>query len=239
MTNKNIEELKKMYGSESVIYLTGSRLTGVANQHSDYDYYMFYLPTKTELLLKDNNRGTTYHGENFEAKVFMLPQFLKLVSHLNPNVAEFLYRKPEYVSPKLKDFTDDVFNNVENLVSEGRAEFVRSAVGMLKGSKATLRPDKVYTKSGTFGKTLYNFDKAYRYAKGVYEGRPLANEIFLSGKDLEHVKYLKSLKEYNADELEKQHVDEKLTELQEIADNIGDRGSKTFNELLKEIPLTR
>lgn len=194
MLGKIVDEVINKTGVD-LIYLTGSRLTGVANKDSDYDFYGFTQLSRFDYLIKDTEKGVVSCGDNWEAKIFPLPHLISLLKKSNPNVLEMFYNLPVYRSDDLRQLSGQLFQCRGDLPYIDYGRFVKSCYGMMKGNAGRLKKDKTFEGLGSFGKELYNFNKAYRYGKAVAGGGEL--QVLLAGEFLEKEKRIKSITEWN------------------------------------------
>ena len=235
-----LKELLDTVGYHGLVYRTGSKLTGVSNANSDDDFYMFYVPTKFELLTKDTSRGKTLHGDGWEAKTFMVEHLFNLLRKTNPNVIEMFFAEPLYFSNDCKQLAELLYTNREKLVNLDRKHFVKSSYGMLKSNIKRMTPDKEFNGEGSFGKEFYNFNKAFRYGLAVAEHRELEPEVFVTGDKLDGLRKMKSQVEFSEEMLASLDVDGSLNTLDKLLDDMTDEQNEgLLHQLTSVLPLAQ
>lgn len=80
--------------------MTGSRLYGIHNQDSDYDYQGMYVPTLRQRLGLDYNADKEYKikGDNYEHTYRSLEKIFRLLVNGNPGQLELLFAPDEFIT---------------------------------------------------------------------------------------------------------------------------------------------
>lgn len=208
--------LKKYLNDENykyfLVYETGSQLQSLATETSDVDFYVFYVPTKLELLTQNMEKGNFVKLENCEVKLIAIPELFHLIMKGDPNIIETFFQKPFMIGSyqdnkimydKLFKLSECLYENRNLLVYLSNGRFIRSCIWMMRSNTKKLRPSKRYIGNGTFGKTLFEYVKEYLYASKFLNQiehkshENLENIIFPNQKTLELLKNYKSIKKYN------------------------------------------
>ncbi|KRL07968.1 DNA polymerase beta superfamily protein [Liquorilactobacillus hordei] len=230
-----IKEIKEKIPNLAILYLTGSRLTGTQNNKSDYDFYAFTVSHKSEFVLRDRNKGTTYKGDNYEIKCFDITHLFALLRKTNPNFIELFFNVPIFVGGYFDILTRLIYRDREKLPYINEKHFVASSVGMIKSNLSRISPNKVYKGSGSFGKELFNLIKAYRYGLAVANGKSLEAEINIMNEYL----YVKNTEVYDQNLLNKINPEYLYQCLKEKCDDMKDSTEKLdlLNEYIYNTPL--
>ena len=230
-----VQEIREKIPNLVLLYLTGSRLTGTQNDGSDYDFYAFTTSNKSEFVLRDRNKGTTYRGNNYEIKCFDVTHLFVLLRKTNPNVIELFFNPPIYANGYFHIMSTLIHRDREKLPYINEKHFVASSVGMIKSNLSRISPDKVYKGSGSFGKELFNLIKAYRYGLAVANKTSLEEEISKINQYL----YIKNTKDYDQNLLNRINPEHLYQCLKEKRDNMEDSTEKLdlLNEYIHNTPL--
>ncbi|WP_143464111.1 DNA polymerase beta superfamily protein [Levilactobacillus enshiensis] len=159
------------------VYLSGSRLNGLADKNSDTDYYVVTEPEFDDLIF-NRRKGKQDHGE-IDFKQVDLFQFVNLIYKSNPNVLELFYKKPLY--------SDDLFMVMANYLYKHRDEFLelnpvhwqKSCLGQMKHCYLNIKKNQGATAQGHIGKDVVQFIKAFAYLEASYETGSLDKAIDL------------------------------------------------------------
>ena len=189
-TQKDLKEIEKTSGDHiGLIYLTGSWLTGVQDEDSDRDFYVFRIPTKRELLTLDTERGKQVKLSFGDVKFFYMSHLYSLLLKSNPTMAEMFFKHPVYVSDEAREVGKYIYTHRNAVPQINPQKFIKSSMGMMYNNMKRMNAHSYDPKSnGSFGKDYYNFDKAYRYAKALIDSTDFESQVFLTGNALQESK---------------------------------------------------
>ncbi|ANZ57482.1 hypothetical protein BGL34_06190 [Fructilactobacillus lindneri] len=254
-----VEELKDYLSASKcqyfLAYETGSQLVGLANEHSDVDFYVFYVPTKLEILTQSMSREQFVQLDNCEVKLVAIPEMFHLVEQGDPNVIETFFQAPllqsqhidgHKIDNQLANLAEVFYQNRNLLPYLSNGLFIKSCLWMMRKNIRKLRPSKHYLGNGTFGKTLFEYLKEYKYAsKFLHQSqkRQVAETekiFFPNEKEIAQLKKYKNM--HNFDKHAKQQVlnkydYKKLRQDYRIAKNrhVFSRNDKMMREVLQQL----
>lgn len=211
-----LKSLKQYLDNEGykyfLIYETGSQLLSLANENSDVDFYVFYVPTKMELLTQNLEKEKFVKLNNCEVKLIAIPELFHLIMKGDPNIIETFFQKAFMIGSyqdnqtmyeQLSKLSESLYENRNLLVYLSSGRFIRSCVWMMRNNVKKLRPSKRYIGNGSFGKTLFEYVKEYLYASKFlqqienHNNNDFEQIIFPNQKTLEQLKKFKAIKKYN------------------------------------------
>lgn len=190
---KTLETILQDINNVGLVYLSGSHLTNTNGENSDYDYYVFVLPSKKQFMTKQMNKGHDFKINGSDVHVLYMSHFYQLLKKSNPSIMELLVKKPVYASQKCQEFADYLYNNRNSLISSlNPTGFLLACMGM-KDNMLKQAGHIAISGRGDFGKAMFNANRAYRYAKGFIDNEPLDSMVLLHGEALQAIRAIKNM----------------------------------------------